>query len=31
MKRNIHKLFDYLGFPAFLFLFTDAIIDLTQG
>jgi len=31
MKRNIYKTFDYLGLPAFLFLFIDAIYDLSQG
>lgn len=31
MNKNIHKLFDYLGFPAFLFLFIDAMFDLHQG
>lgn len=30
MNRNTHRLFDYLGFPAFLFLFIDAVLDLTQ-
>jgi len=30
-KRNIHKLFDYLGFPAFLYLFIDALRDVVAG
>ena len=31
MKRNIYKTFDYLGFPAFVFLFVDALYDISQG
>jgi len=30
-SKNIHRLFDYLGFPAFLLLFIDAILDVIQG
>lgn len=29
--KNINKIFDYLGFPAFLCLFIDALYDLAQG
>lgn len=29
-NRNIHKMFDYLGFPAFLYLFIDALYDIAQ-
>lgn len=30
-KRNLHKTFDYLGFPAFLYLFGDALYDIAHG
>ncbi len=29
--KNLHKLFDYLGFPAFLYLFIDTLIDISHG
>ena len=31
MKKNIYKIFDYLGFPAFLYLFGDALYDIARG
>ena len=30
-EKNINKLFDYLGFPAFLYLFGDALWDIAHG
>jgi hypothetical protein len=30
-RRNIYKFFDYLGFPAFLYLFIDALCDIAHG
>ena len=30
-KINIYKIFDYLGFPVFIFLFADAIYDISLG
>lgn len=29
--KNIYKTFDYLGFPAFLYLFIDSLINIIQG
>lgn len=30
-KINLYKMFDYLGFPAFLYLFGDALYDVVHG
>ena len=30
-NKNLHKLFDYLGFPAFLYLFIDTLLDISHG
>lgn len=30
-NKNLHKLFDYLGFPAFLYLLVDTLLDISHG
>jgi len=30
-NKNLHKLFDYLGFPAFLYLLIDTLLDISHG
>lgn len=30
-NKNLHKLFDYLGFPAFLYLLVDTLLDISKG
>jgi uncharacterized membrane protein len=30
-QKNLHKLFDYLGFLAFLYLLIDTLLDVSRG